>query len=914
MKRTLLTLLTAAVFVLGGASAALAQVNAGEISGKVVGTDNLVLPGVAVTIQGDKLPGGTLATTTTEQGLYRFPRVPAGTYVLEFKIPNFKTLRLEAIKVDIGSKLELNAVLEMSKLANEVTVIAQKPLIDQERPSYNVTIDTKTLMALPVNKAGTALNAASYNAGDTYFGSTFGAAWPTNNYVVDGATVNHPQNGEPYIRPNLESVEEVEYSYGGAPAEYGNFIGSNIKIVTKTGSNTLAGHVGISYTTDSLQSTNSSLPITTKTPVNYVPAFNLGGPLVKDHLFFFIDLAGYPTQTSYNFTSTRSSYNTYEGKAKVTLDWDKNNKTDANLFLAINKSQNGQLGLQGYGPLMQASSLQDMQLTRDQFALNHTSFLSRDVVLDVGVNYLWSHWDAPHTRTGLPGVWNTITNTISGTIGNPTSTQDAGMYKDNHDGTFEASAKLTYFNDNLAGTHEFKLGFVYNHSFDDAYQAYEGGYFEQDFLYTVMPGLTVPAIAHLTQTPYDAREDVEQWSAFLQDSWKIGERLTLAIGLRYDDTKGLINDQPQKDGSTIKGFADPVAHFKTLSPRLALNYRLTEDGKTMFRINWGRYYPATRTETFASLNPAIGPVTTWLAIPAIGMPLTPIQVTSNVAASWDSNLKNFYNDVFSVSLERELLPNISLSLHYMKKWNGNFYGLIPRQTYAPLAVVDPYNNQTITVYQQTSASNWYFTNIPASSNLYSNYDSFAIELTKKFTDDWTASFSYFYEHATGTAENAYNTSQLGGGFYGYKLDPNYMINWDGPLGQNSPHQVKLFTSYQFPWEITASLFATYHRGLPWTRLLYINPALGVTVGDVYAEPKGSRRLPDQFNVDFTIQKSFHVAGPFQVELYIQAFNLFNAGTAISVYNETGGMTNALFGQASAVVNPRRVFLGANVRW
>ncbi len=914
MKRKILTSFLAMFLILGAAAAALAQVNAGSVSGKVTGTDNLALPGAEVSILGEKIPGGVLAATTSEQGLYRFPRVPAGTYVLEFKLQNFKTLRLEAIKVDIGSKLELNAVLEISKLANEITVVAQKPLIDLERPSYNVTVDTKTLMALPVNKAGTALSAASYNAGDSYFGSTFGAAWPTNNYVVDGAPVNHPQNGEPYIRPNIESVEEVEYSYGGAPAEYGNFVGSNIKVVTKSGTNAFSGHAGFNFTLDSLQSRNSDLPVSTKQPVNYTPNFNLGGPIFKDVLLFFIDLAMYRSDTSYNFTKLRSSYDTYEGKAKFTLNWDKKNKTDVSLFLSENLSKNGQLGLQGFGPLMQGSSLQDMQMTRDQAALNHTSFLSNDLILDVAANYMWSHWDAPHTRSGQPGTWDTIFNTIYGTIGNPTSTADAGMYKDNHAGTFETSAKLTYFNDNLAGSHEFKGGVTYNHSYDDAFQEYEGGYFQQIFLYPVMPGLSVPAIARLTQKPYFARQDVEQISGFLQDSWKIGDRLTLALGVRYDDTKGLINDQPQRDGTTIKGYSKAVAHFQTFSPRLALNYRLTEDGKTMFRVNWGRYYPATRTQTFASLNPAIGPVTTYLSIPLIGMPFTPIQVTSNTAASWDPNLKNFYNDVFSISLEREIIPNVSVSLHYLKKWNANFYGMIPRQTYAPLALVDPYNGQTVTVYQQTSASDWYFTNIPAGYNLYSKYDSFAVEVSKKFTDNWTFNLSYFYEHAVGTADNAYDTSQLGGGFYGFKLDPNFMINWDGPLGQNSPHQFKLFTAYIFPWDITGSLFLTYRTGLPWNRKMYIAPAYGVTVGDVNAEPKNSRRLDDALNVDFTLQKTFRIAGLFQLEIYAQAFNLFNAATITNVYSETGGIVNSLFGQAAGFVAPRRIFLGANVRW
>jgi hypothetical protein len=921
LKRKILTSLLALTLVLGAAAAASAQVNTGSISGKVTGTDNLPLPGVSVAVSGPSIMGGVLAVTTNEQGLYRFPRVSAGTVTVEFKLAGFKDLKREGLKVDIGSKLEVNAVLEMAKLTAEVAVVAQKPVIDLERPSFNVTIDTKTLMALPMSRTASAMNAASFNAGDTFFGSTYGANWSQSNYTVDGASVQVPNSGEPFIRPSLEQTDEVEFTYGGAPAEYGNFVGSNVKVVTKAGSNTLSGSLAFNFTNSSLQSSNSDLPVSSTVPRNSVIEGSLGGAILKDRLWFFADYSNSDMHIKYPFTSTLYEYFTSVGKGKLTFALDKNNKTTISLQLGRNGNKNGQLGLNAggtnYGPMMTASSLQDMRLTINQATFGHTAFLSEAAILDVIGGYLWSRNQNPYTRTGIPGSLNLITGTITGTVGGPTSSTESGMYRDINWSNFEGTVKLTLFNDNLAGTHEFKIGGTFGLGSEKRYMEYEGGYFEQIMGMTLGPGFTVPAYVHLTQTPYEAYQKVQTISGFVQDSWKIGGNLTLVYGLRYDDVQGLIPDQPQRNGAaTIPGFTDPIVHFKQFSPRLAANYALTGDGKTMLRANWGRYYPATRTSTIAALNPAVGPVITWLAIPALGMPYSPISVTSTQAAAVDANAKNYYNDIFALSLERQITKDWAVSLHYMKKWNKNFLGLVPRQTFAPVSFVDSYNGQSMTLYKQTSTSDWYFTNVPGSYGLYSNFDSFDITVNKKFSDHWTFNFSYFYERAVGTADPAYDASQTGGGFAGFTMDPNRSINWDGPLSMNSPHQVKVFSAYEFPLGITASISLMYFRGTPWTRTAYVSPALAVTVGSVNAEPKGSRRLPDRFNIDMNLLKTFRIADAASLELYANAANLFNAGTATAYYTTTGAgaYLDSLFGTPAGFVAPRRVNLGVKILW
>src|SRR5918999_1277192 len=115
--------------LLAGVSVGSAQIQTGEISGRVTDTSGAVLPGVTVTVSGPALITPQ-TTTTSESGTYLLPRLPIGTYNVRFELPSFKTLVREGVQVTIGSSVAINAELGISTVQETVTVAGSAPVVD----------------------------------------------------------------------------------------------------------------------------------------------------------------------------------------------------------------------------------------------------------------------------------------------------------------------------------------------------------------------------------------------------------------------------------------------------------------------------------------------------------------------------------------------------------------------------------------------------------------------------------------------------------------------------------------------------------------------------------------------------------------------------------------------------------------
>lgn len=373
--------------------------------------------------------------------------------------------------------------------------------------------------------------------------------------------------------------------------------------------------------------------------------------------------------------------------------------------------------------------------------------------------------------------------------------------------------------------------------------------------------------------------------------------------------QGYIKDQEQPDGSIVEG-PGSVAHFKFFSPRIGFNFEVTNDGKTMLRANWGRYYQVPPTGMFSALNPALSSVK---YANEINGEWVVYRENDYVARNQDPDLKQYYNDLLTISIEREIFKNASININYIKRWSGNYYGSIPLHDYAPITVTDSYTGEPITVYEQTSPSDFYFANIPDEYNFYDTYDAFQIVFNKRYSNRWYLNMSYHYEKSWGTTENGYNPD-LSTGYlhYGVTVNPNNMINWEGNPMFHSPHQFKMTASYLLPWDITASTFIFYKSGNPYNRIHTINTV------DVYAqfnaEPRGSNRMPSQFNIDFFLRKEFTLKDTIRLEVSAQVVNLLNSDTINGYYVQTGTYLEAYYGQNRSVVAPRQAVLGVRLRF
>src|SRR5262245_3165293 len=109
---------------------AFSQSLTGAITGRALDGSGAVLPGVDVSIASPAMIGGPRSAVTDAQGVYRFTQLPSGEYRVSFRLPGFKTLNVEAVRLDVGATMSINGTLQIDALSEEVTVISETPVID----------------------------------------------------------------------------------------------------------------------------------------------------------------------------------------------------------------------------------------------------------------------------------------------------------------------------------------------------------------------------------------------------------------------------------------------------------------------------------------------------------------------------------------------------------------------------------------------------------------------------------------------------------------------------------------------------------------------------------------------------------------------------------------------------------------
>jgi hypothetical protein len=142
------TALMALLALVLGAGTALAQVQTGEITGRVTDDSGAILPGVTVTLTSPVLIQPQTAASS-ENGTFRFPQIPIGTYTVKFELPGFKTVVREGIAVSIGFTATVNQQLGISTVQEMVTVSGESPIVDTKTTAERTTFDLQTLQNLP---------------------------------------------------------------------------------------------------------------------------------------------------------------------------------------------------------------------------------------------------------------------------------------------------------------------------------------------------------------------------------------------------------------------------------------------------------------------------------------------------------------------------------------------------------------------------------------------------------------------------------------------------------------------------------------------------------------------------------------------------------------------------------------------
>ncbi|MCL4851513.1 MAG: carboxypeptidase regulatory-like domain-containing protein, partial [Bryobacteraceae bacterium] len=291
------------------------EVSAG-ITGAVTDATGGAVAQAAVTAR-DVDRGTTWNTTTNEQGIYFFPRVPPGNYELRIEAKGFKAAVRPGIVLESTQRARVDVSLEIGAVTESIEVTGSAPLLQTDRTEVGGVITTNRLTNSPMisrnyiiltllNPGVTTTNPAAFNNDQRTTGGgrpyVNGNRKEANNFLLDGIDNNQVSDNLTSYQPNLDAISEVRMITNNASAEFGNFQGGIINVLMKSGTNDLHGSLFHFWRNDKLNANNwarnwNNLP---RSYVRYNSfGGTVGGPLTipklfdgRDRLFFFADYMG----------------------------------------------------------------------------------------------------------------------------------------------------------------------------------------------------------------------------------------------------------------------------------------------------------------------------------------------------------------------------------------------------------------------------------------------------------------------------------------------------------------------------------------------------------------------------------------------------------------------------------------------
>lgn len=299
-----------AVLLLGAPSASVAQTGTASLAGTVTDDQKSAVPGVLVTLTSGAT-GLTREAVSGANGTYQFLAVPPGTYTLKAELSGFKSSVIEGIQLNTDSSQRVDVSLAVGGLEETVQVLAEAPAINTTDASLGNVIKEAQIRGLPL-EARNPVGLLSLQTGVVYiprnnpettvdprYGSVSGARADQSNVTLDGIDVNDGQNQSAFtsvLRLTLDSVQEFRVTTSSYGAEGGRSSGPQVSLVTKSGTNNLRGAAYYASRDTKFSSNEYFNKLSqlkagqTSTPPlldKNIYGGSLGGPLVKDRLFYF---------------------------------------------------------------------------------------------------------------------------------------------------------------------------------------------------------------------------------------------------------------------------------------------------------------------------------------------------------------------------------------------------------------------------------------------------------------------------------------------------------------------------------------------------------------------------------------------------------------------------------------------------
>ncbi len=329
----------------------------GAVQARVVAADGRPLDNASVEPAVAPTAPYPRVTRTGQAGDYRINFITPGTYVVTVRLIGYQPVAYSGVTIGAAEVQTLDVVLTPSRTAlDTLSVIASVPLINQRTTEFTTTLSARERERLPTARDANALIdfVPGARAGQVFGGSTDQA----NLYQLDGVTVNQPGYGGSFLLPNIDWIEDFKVIGLGAGAEYGNFQGGLVNIVTKSGSNTRQAQVRTFFENRALY---ASIVIAFERGAEQAARVEVNaevrGPLVRDRLYFFMSgLETFASQRLVDFRQTvrgritwlPTTIDRHEQKYYGKLTWQASPRDIINASVGLDRLSRERVGLNGY--------------------------------------------------------------------------------------------------------------------------------------------------------------------------------------------------------------------------------------------------------------------------------------------------------------------------------------------------------------------------------------------------------------------------------------------------------------------------------------------------------------------------------------------------------------------------------------
>jgi len=957
-----------AFLMLALAMPAFAQEQRASIEGVVRDATGAVMPGVTVEVKNEST-GVVVSAVTDANGVYRFPSLASGIWDVTATLAGFNTASTPDVPLSLGQIKKVDFALAVAGVAESVQVTAESPLVDVRQSARSTSIRNEQIDLLPRGRDFSTLvtQAPGANNESAKLGglSIDGASAGENRFIIDGIETTNLNTGVQGKNVIADFVEEIQVKSSGYTAEYGGATGGVINVVTKSGSNNIRGNALFNWMSDSLESSNrpvlrrgvldnSKAEYQTYPEDSYnrfEPGVALGGPIVRDKMWFFG--AYQPALT----TTTRTVDKQTSGNPNSTI-WSDVESKDNTQYISANST--AQIGNSirtrvSYNNSWNKTTgrLPNQAGTTSQLALLSIDDTNPNWALSANLDWvatpsLYFGFRGGYYKSDIynDGVPDTIRYLYSrgnvGQAGVPSNFQAASGFSNvftNNSTARDAQTRAFFQTDatfyvNAAGQHTFKGGVQVDRvgndvligeqknlvrlQWDIALSGQRGAY----GYYQVRSNGADPSKGFLTE----GNVSTNNVGLFFQDAWTVNNKLTINAGIRTEQEK--VPTYATGD-PTIPEYGIEWGFGKKLAPRLGFAYDIKGDGRWKAYGSWGIFYDIFKLQL---------PRGSWggdkwleyyytldtydyntLMAPCAGGP-TPSRKCAgtlirgpidfrhvSLAGYIEPDLEPMKSQEFSFGFDHQLNATMAVGVRYVHKqldYGIEDVGQLDADQNEIYLIANPGFGIASTVYDVNG--NTYTT--PAYPEAVRDYDSLEFVWNKLLANNWSLRTSYMwsrlYGNYSGLSQSDENgrTSPNVGRAFDYPL---MMFNQSGeaefgPLGTDRPHQFKAQGLYIFPFGTSVGANLNVSSGIPVTREISVIPPNNFPMQ--YQGRLSDGRMPVYSQTDIFVQHEFRMGGGKRLQVSLNVLNLFNQETATNRnigYNDANGV---LFDEKSFYAN------------